>query len=91
MGSGFYMFKIQEVRELIKLIDSSNIDEFEYKKTVQQSKWKSVVMKLLLCKHLQRKQAMQPVAPVEVETKVAAAQAEAPKQEEEGCSKWKPT
>ena len=33
------MFKIQEVRELIKLIDSSNIDEFEYKKkTVQQSK-----------------------------------------------------
>ena len=41
---------------------------------------KSVVMKLLLCKHL-RKQAMQPVAPVEVETKVAA-QAEAPKQEE---------
>ena len=30
------MFKIQEVRELIKLIDSSNIDEFEYKKTVQQ-------------------------------------------------------
>ena len=39
-------------------------------------------MKLLLCKHLQRKQAMQPVAPVEVETKVAAAQAEAPKQEE---------
>ncbi|WP_416827176.1 acetyl-CoA carboxylase biotin carboxyl carrier protein [Ectobacillus polymachus] len=25
------MFKIQEVRELIKLIDSSNIDEFEYK------------------------------------------------------------
>ena len=33
------------------------------------------------------KQAMQPVAPVEVETKVAAAQAEAPKQEEEGCSK----
>ena len=26
-------------------------------------------MKLLLCKHLQRKQAMQPVAPVEVETK----------------------
>ncbi|MRS09972.1 acetyl-CoA carboxylase biotin carboxyl carrier protein, partial [Bacillus anthracis] len=26
------MFKIQEVRELIKLIDSSNIDEFEYKK-----------------------------------------------------------
>ena len=29
-----------------------------------------------------RKQAMQPVAPVEVETKVAAAQAEAPKQEE---------
>ena len=42
---------------------------------------KSVVMKLLLCKHLQRKQAMQPVAPVEVETKVAA-QAEAPKQEE---------
>jgi acetyl-CoA carboxylase biotin carboxyl carrier protein len=24
------MFKIQEVRELIKLIDNSNIDEFEY-------------------------------------------------------------
>ena len=39
-------------------------------------------MKLLLCKHLQRKQAMQPVAPVEVETKVAQRQAEAPKQEE---------
>ena len=32
MGVDFTCFKIQEVRELIKLIDSSNIDEFEYKK-----------------------------------------------------------
>lgn len=31
MGVDGIMFKIQEVRELIKLIDSSNIDEFEYK------------------------------------------------------------
>lgn len=29
-GSGWDMFKIQEVRELIKLIDGSNIEEFEY-------------------------------------------------------------
>ena len=46
------MFKIQEVRELIKLIDSSNIDEFEYKKDGTTIKMKSVVMKLLRCKHL---------------------------------------
>ena len=33
------------------------------------------------------KQAVQPVAPVEVETTVAAAQVEVPKQEEKSCSK----
>ncbi len=47
------MFKIQEVRELIKLIDSSNIDEFEYKKRwYDNQNEKSVAMKLLRCKHL---------------------------------------
>lgn len=65
------MFKIQEVRELIKLIDSSNIDEFEYKKdgtTIKMKKRGNEVV------------AVQ--APVEVETTVAAAQVEVPKQEE---------
>ncbi|MEM5633555.1 acetyl-CoA carboxylase biotin carboxyl carrier protein [Bacillus cereus] len=77
------MFKIQEVRELIKLIDSSNIDEFEYKKDGTTIKMKKrgneVVAVQSTCNE---NKLMQPVAPVEVETKVAAAQAEAPKQEE---------
>ncbi|OUC03426.1 acetyl-CoA carboxylase, biotin carboxyl carrier protein [Bacillus thuringiensis serovar medellin] len=76
------MFKIQEVRELIKLIDSSNIDEFEYKKDGTTIKMKKRGNEVVAVQAPAAKQAMQPVAPVEVETKVAAAQAEAPKQEE---------
>ncbi|HDR7733356.1 acetyl-CoA carboxylase biotin carboxyl carrier protein [Bacillus thuringiensis] len=76
------MFKIQEVRELIKLIDSSNIDEFEYKKDGTTIKMKKRGNEVVAVQALAAKQAMQPVAPVEVETTVAAAQAEAPKQEE---------
>lgn len=73
------MFKIQEVRELIKLIDSSNIDEFEYKKDGTTIKMKKRGNEVVAVQAPAAKQAM---APVEVETKVAAAQAEAPKQEE---------
>ncbi|MEH7044702.1 acetyl-CoA carboxylase, biotin carboxyl carrier protein [Bacillus thuringiensis] len=76
------MFKIQEVRELIKLIDSSNIDEFEYKKDGTTIKMKKRGNEVVAVQVPAAKQAMQPVAPVEVETTVAAAQAEAPKQEE---------
>lgn len=76
------MFKIQEVRELIKLIDSSNIDEFEYKKDGTTIKMKKRGNEVVAVQAPATKQAMQPVAPVEVETTVAAAQAEAPKQEE---------
>ncbi|MGX5388582.1 acetyl-CoA carboxylase biotin carboxyl carrier protein [Bacillus thuringiensis] len=72
------MFKIQEVRELIKLIDSSNIDEFEYKKDGTTIKMKKRGNEVVAVQALAAKQAMQPVAPVEVETTVA----EAPKQEE---------
>ncbi|OPD53384.1 acetyl-CoA carboxylase biotin carboxyl carrier protein [Bacillus thuringiensis] len=76
------MFKIQEVRELIKLIDSSNIDEFEYKKDGTTIKMKKRGNEVVAVQAPAAKQTMQPVAPVEVETTVAAAQAEAPKQEE---------
>ncbi|MDH4420374.1 MULTISPECIES: acetyl-CoA carboxylase biotin carboxyl carrier protein [Bacillus] len=76
------MFKIQEVRELIKLIDSSNIDEFEYKKDGTTIKMKKRGNEVVAMQAPVVKQAMQPVAPVEVETTVAAAQVEAPKQEE---------
>ena len=76
------MFKIQEVRELIKLIDSSNIDEFEYKKDGTTIKMKKRGNEVVAVQAPAAKQAMQPVAPVEVETTVAAAQAEVPKQEE---------
>ena len=78
------MFKIQEVRELIKLIDSSNIDEFEYKKDGTTIKMKKRGNEVVAVQAPVAKQAVQPVAPVEVETTVAAAQAqvEVPKQEE---------
>ncbi|WP_242212234.1 acetyl-CoA carboxylase biotin carboxyl carrier protein [Bacillus cereus group sp. BfR-BA-01383] len=76
------MFKIQEVRELIKLIDSSNIDEFEYKKDGTTIKMKKRGNEVVAMQAPVVKQAMQPVAPVEVETTVAAAQVEAQKQEE---------
>ncbi|PEA85243.1 acetyl-CoA carboxylase, biotin carboxyl carrier protein [Bacillus pseudomycoides] len=76
------MFKIQEVRELIKLIDSSNIDEFEYKKdgtTIKMKKRGNEVMSVQTTPVV--KQALQTQV-VEMETAVAAAQVEAPKQEE---------
>ncbi|EEL86235.1 acetyl-CoA carboxylase, biotin carboxyl carrier protein [Bacillus cereus] len=76
------MFKIQEVRELIKLIDSSNIDEFEYKKDGTTIKMKKRGNEVVTVQAPVTKQVMQPVAPVEVETTVAAAQVEVPKQEE---------
>ncbi|EPZ0455367.1 acetyl-CoA carboxylase biotin carboxyl carrier protein [Bacillus sp. CD3-5] len=76
------MFKIQEVRELIKLIDSSNIDEFEYKKDGTTIKMKKRGNEVVAVQASVAKQAVQPVAPVEVETTVAAAQVEVPKQEE---------
>ncbi|HEK9102378.1 acetyl-CoA carboxylase biotin carboxyl carrier protein [Bacillus pfraonensis] len=76
------MFKIQEVRELIKLIDSSNIDEFEYKKdgtTIKMKKRGNEVVSVQAAPAA--KTALQTPA-VELETTVAAAQVEAPKQEE---------
>ncbi|PFM65820.1 acetyl-CoA carboxylase, biotin carboxyl carrier protein [Bacillus cereus] len=76
------MFKIQEVRELIKLIDSSNIDEFEYKKDGTTIKMKKRGNEVVTMQAPVTKQVVQPVAPVEVETAVAAAQVEVPKQEE---------
>ncbi|OQR58299.1 acetyl-CoA carboxylase biotin carboxyl carrier protein [Bacillus sp. CDB3] len=76
------MFKIQEVRELIKLIDSSNIDEFEYKKDGTTIKMKKRGNEVITVQAPVTKQVMQPAAPVEVETTVAAAQVEVPKQEE---------
>jgi len=76
------MFKIQEVRELIKLIDSSNIDEFEYKKDGTTIKMKKRGNEVVTMQTPVTKQVVQPVAPVEVETTVAAAQVEVPKQEE---------
>ncbi|EEK71629.1 acetyl-CoA carboxylase biotin carboxyl carrier protein [Bacillus mycoides] len=76
------MFKIQEVRELIKLIDSSNIDEFEYKKDGTTIKMKKRGNEIVTVQAPVTKQVVQPAASVEVETAVAAAQVEAPKQEE---------
>ncbi|HDR4422163.1 TPA: acetyl-CoA carboxylase biotin carboxyl carrier protein [Bacillus cereus] len=76
------MFKIQEVRELIKLIDSSNIDEFEYKKDGTTIKMKKRGNEVVAVQAPVTKQIAQPVTPVEVETTVAAAQVEVPKQEE---------
>ncbi|KFN03876.1 acetyl-CoA carboxylase biotin carboxyl carrier protein [Bacillus clarus] len=75
------MFKIQEVRELIKLIDSSNIDEFEYKKDGTTIKMKKRGNEVVTVQAPVVKQIAQPAA-VEVETAVAAAQVEVPKQEE---------
>ncbi|CAM3903300.1 acetyl-CoA carboxylase biotin carboxyl carrier protein [Bacillus paramycoides] len=76
------MFKIQEVRELIKLIDSSNIDEFEYKKDGTTIKMKKRGNEVVTMQAPVTQQVVQPAAPVEVETAVAAAQVEVAKQEE---------
>jgi acetyl-CoA carboxylase biotin carboxyl carrier protein len=76
------MFKIQEVRELIKLIDSSNIDEFEYKKDGTTIKMKKRGNEVVTVQAPVTKQVVQPAASVEVETAVAAAQVEVLKQEE---------
>ncbi|MBK5451197.1 acetyl-CoA carboxylase biotin carboxyl carrier protein [Bacillus sp. TH22] len=76
------MFKIQEVRELIKLIDSSNIDEFEYKKDGTTIKMKKRGNEVVTVQAPVTKQVVQPAASVEVETTVAAAQVEVQKQEE---------
>ncbi|PEB53277.1 acetyl-CoA carboxylase, biotin carboxyl carrier protein [Bacillus pseudomycoides] len=75
------MFKIQEVRELIKLIDSSNIDEFEYKKDGTTIKMKKRGNEVVSVQAPVAKQAVQTQA-VEIETAVAPARVEAPKQEE---------
>lgn len=65
------MFKIQEVRELIKLIDSSNIDEFEYKKDGTTIKMKKRGHEVVVG---QAPAVMQAAAPaVQVETTAAPA------------------
>jgi acetyl-CoA carboxylase biotin carboxyl carrier protein len=81
------MFKIQEVRELIKLIDNSNIDEFEYVNdgaTIRMKKQANTVVTYQEAP----KQAV--AVPAAVEEKVAAPVAvsapqptEAPKKEED--------
>ncbi|MCP1125102.1 acetyl-CoA carboxylase, biotin carboxyl carrier protein [Bacillus sp. AFS018417] len=74
------MFKIQEVRELIKLIDDSNIDEFEYKKdgtTIKMKKRGNEVVAVQPAPAAQK-----PVQAIATEVVAAPAQAETPKQEE---------
>jgi acetyl-CoA carboxylase biotin carboxyl carrier protein len=41
------MLKVQEIRELIKLVDQSNIDEFVYEHEGSKIKMKKMVQKLL--------------------------------------------
>ncbi len=82
------MFKIQEVRELIKLIDSSNIDEFEYKKDGTTIKMKKRGNEVVAMQAPVAKQAMQPVASVEVETAVSSSASRSTKtRREESCSR----
>ncbi|MCM3738245.1 acetyl-CoA carboxylase biotin carboxyl carrier protein [Bacillus cytotoxicus] len=74
------MFKIQEVRELIKLIDDSNIDEFEYKKdgtTIKMKKRGNEVIAVQPAAAVQK-----PVQAIASEVVAAPAQVEYPKQEE---------
>ncbi|MDC2863474.1 MULTISPECIES: acetyl-CoA carboxylase biotin carboxyl carrier protein [unclassified Bacillus (in: firmicutes)] len=74
------MFKIQEVRELIKLIDDSNIDEFEYKKdgtTIKMKKRGNEVIAVQPAPAVQK-----PIQAIAPEVVAAPAQVEAPKQEE---------
>lgn len=76
------MFKLQEVRELIELIDSSNIDEFEYKKdgaTIKMKKRGNEVVSVQAAQVVKQPLQIETVVP---ETMVAPAQAEAPKQGE---------
>ncbi|MFD3447788.1 acetyl-CoA carboxylase biotin carboxyl carrier protein [Microbacteriaceae bacterium 4G12] len=66
------MFKIQEVRELIKLIDSSNIDEFEYVNdgaTIKMKKQANAVVTYQTAPVVEQPR----VTPVVVEEKVEAA------------------
>lgn len=75
------MFKLQEVRELIKLIDSSNIDEFEYKKdgtTIKMKKRGNEVVAVQPSPVVQK-----PLQVAEVEVVAMPAQTEAPVKEEQ--------
>ncbi|WP_369902668.1 acetyl-CoA carboxylase biotin carboxyl carrier protein [Bacillus manliponensis] len=74
------MFKLQEVRELIKLIDSSNIDEFEYKKdgtTIKMKKRGNEVVAVQPSSVIQK-----PMQVAEMEVAATPAQTEAPVKEE---------
>ena len=82
------MFKIQEVRELIKLIDSSNIDEFEYKKDGTTIKMKKRGNEVVAVQAPVTKQVVQPAASVEVETDSSGSASRSAKtRREESCSK----
>ncbi|MEI4829210.1 acetyl-CoA carboxylase biotin carboxyl carrier protein [Bacillus sp. FJAT-53711] len=74
------MFKIQEVRELIKLIDDSNIDEFEYKKDGTTIKMKKRGNEVIAVQPALA--AQKPVQAIATEVVAAPAQGETPKQEE---------
>lgn len=67
----------------------SNIDEFEYKKDGTTIKMKKRGNEVVAVQAPVANQAVQPVAPVEVETTVAAAQVEVPKQEEKKLFRMK--
>jgi acetyl-CoA carboxylase biotin carboxyl carrier protein len=70
------MFKIQEVRELIKLIDNSNIDEFEYATegaTIKMKKQANTVVAYETVPAVQQR-----VTPAAVENKAEAEPAPAP-------------
>jgi acetyl-CoA carboxylase biotin carboxyl carrier protein len=69
------MFKIQELRELIKLVDHSNIDEFTFESEgskIKMKKSKETTVQTIV----ESKVQAQPVAPVVAEVAQPAAQAQ---------------
>jgi acetyl-CoA carboxylase biotin carboxyl carrier protein len=69
------MFKIQELRELIKLVDHSNIDEFTFESEgskIKMKKSKETTVQTIV----ESKVQAQPVAPVVTEVAQPAAQAQ---------------
>ncbi|WP_456278333.1 acetyl-CoA carboxylase biotin carboxyl carrier protein [Bacillus sp. AK128] len=84
------MLKIQEIRELIKLIDQTSIDEFSYEHDGSKIKMKKHQNETTVVSHTPSvEQVVQPVAPVQPTTQSAtsAEAVTAPKVEEAVTSK----
>jgi acetyl-CoA carboxylase biotin carboxyl carrier protein len=76
MTRGVIMLKVQEIRELIKLVDQSNIDEFVYEFDGSKIKMKKNVGEVVVKPVVQAVEALAPVSAPKTEAPVAAVKQE---------------